>query len=88
MILIKKCDRKNRLSAHPHKGIHPFRPVKKPAQTGLLQVESGDAMASTQSFVEDFSIEHSSSGVSVLSISISANSDSVVASTGASNPPV
>jgi hypothetical protein len=79
MSLIKKCDVKNHFSAHPHKRLHPFLPVERIEPIDRLEFESCGANTNTPTFAEDYSNEHSSSGVSAISIRISASSDSVVA---------
>jgi hypothetical protein len=86
MGLIKKCDVKNYFSTHPHKGLHSFRLVNRLEPAGWLKVEPGRASANTASFVEDYSVEHSSFRVSVTSIKKSASSDILVVSATVGNP--
>ncbi|MGB7546260.1 MAG: hypothetical protein WBM14_00795 [Terracidiphilus sp.] len=78
MSLLKKSDLKNHLSARQRNGLHPFRPVNKPGATGFSEIEQGGTRANTPSFVEDFYVEHSSSGVSIIPIEISAGPGSIV----------
>jgi hypothetical protein len=59
--------------------LHAFLPVNRLEAVERLKLEPCGASANTPSFAEDYSIEHSWSGVSAISIRISASSDRVVA---------
>lgn len=85
MIFTKKSEGKNSLPGHPQKSKHPLRPAKKPTPDGILEIDLNATRETTLTFVEDYSIEHSSSGASADSICISVNSYSAAAPTGASS---
>ncbi len=82
MIFTKKSEGKNSLPGHPQKSKHPLRPAKKPTPDGILEIDLNATRETTLTFVEDYSIEHSSSGASADSICISVNSYSAAAPTG------
>jgi len=67
MSLIKKCDVQSYLSGHPHRGIRLLRSLKKLGPTGLLDIGPSGAAANPSKFVEDYSAEHSSSDLSIVS---------------------
>lgn len=86
MSLIKKCDVKQYFATHPHRGHHPLRSAKKSEPNSLSVSVPDDARANASGFVEDFSLEHSSPGAPLISISISACTESVVAPAIANDP--
>jgi len=67
---IKKSDVKMHFSSHQEKGLRLVQPIEKPAAFPGVSLESNQAV-----FVEDFSLEHSSSGVTESEIVTVANSD-------------
>lgn len=85
MIFTKKSEGKNSLSGYLQKSKHSLRLAKKPTPGGILEIDLNATRETTLTFVEDYSIEHSSSGASADSTCISVNSCSVIAPTGASN---
>lgn len=74
----EKSDAKNHRPVGRGKSRHSLRPMGYPEVTGLSKMEPGLTRGGARAFVEDFYFEHSSSGLSITRIAISASSDFVV----------
>jgi hypothetical protein len=71
MNLLMKCDAKNRPSASCNKSRHSFRPAGHTDRANPPEIKPDGPRASTLTFVEDFTGEHSLRGQHITSIEIS-----------------
>jgi hypothetical protein len=71
MSILKKCDAKNRLSASRNKSRHSSTPEGQADIANPSEVKQDGPRASRLTFVEDFTREHSLSGVHITSFEIS-----------------
>ncbi len=62
MSLIKKCDVKTYFATRRRKGVYPIRSVGKPIVAGAPVIDRAQADVNEAAFVDDFSLEHCSSG--------------------------
>jgi hypothetical protein len=71
MNLLKKCNAKDRLSASWNKSLHSLMPVGQADRANPSEIKPDGPRVSKQTFVEDFTREHSLPGVHITSIEIS-----------------
>jgi len=76
MSLIKKIDVKKHFAARRGMSLVAAQPVSQPDATGFPAIATAGMRADAPAFIEDFSLEHSSSNVSVPPIPIAAESAS------------
>jgi hypothetical protein len=81
MKFLNQSNEKNHPSVSRNTRRHSLRPVSHPERTGFSKIEPGLTRDKTASFVEDFNLEHSFSGVSITLLAISASSDFVESGT-------
>ncbi len=77
MKFLEKSDVKNHRSVSRGKSRHALRPVGYPVGGSFPKIEPRLTRKNTRSFVDDFYSEHSSLGISVAQIAISASSNFV-----------
>ena len=73
MILLKKCDANNRLPVSRSKSWPSFRPVRQADRVNPPEIKPDGLWATRRTFVEDFTREHSLSGLHFTSIEVSGN---------------
>jgi hypothetical protein len=73
MILLKKCDANNRLPVSRSKSWPSFRPVRQADRVVPPEIKADGLWAGRQTFVEDFTREHSLRGLHFTSIEVSGN---------------
>jgi len=70
---LKKCDANNRQCASHNKGRHSSRPEGQAGRANSSEIMPGAPRAGRLTFVDDFTREHSPSGLHLASIEISGN---------------
>jgi hypothetical protein len=73
MILLKKCDINNRLPVSRNQSRPSFSSVGQAGRADFSEIEPDRARAGRQTFVEDFTREHSLFGLHFTSIEVSGN---------------
>ncbi len=71
MSLLKKCDPDNRQSARPDKSRPLFGPVGHARSADSSEIKPDGPWSDRLTFIEDFTLEHSLSGLGITSIEIS-----------------
>jgi hypothetical protein len=71
MILLKKCDADNLLLVNGNKSRPSFRPVRQADRVNPPEIKQDGLWAGRQTFVEDFTQEHSLAGLHFTSIEVS-----------------
>ena len=86
MSLIKKSDVKNHTSARRRNGPRLPYPVTKRDAAAVSKIEPHDTEPKAPAFAEDFSVEHSHAGVSIVSVESSFGPDSFMISPAPGSP--
>ena len=71
MNLLMKCNANNRLPASRNQSQPSFRPMRLVERVNPIKINPDGLRASRLTFVEDFTLEHSLSGLQITSIEIS-----------------